>query len=57
MNEVPVPPDAGMADRKPAHDQPHVEEHKVYALLALPIFLVTVLIIILIAWLGTAPRP
>jgi hypothetical protein len=44
-----------MSEHKP--EQPHIEEHKVYALLALPIFLVTILIIALVATLGSAPKP
>lgn len=34
-------------------EQPRIEEHRIYALLALPIFAVTVLIVVLIATLGT----
>ena len=34
-------------------EQPRIEEHRVYALLALPIFAVSILIIVLIATLGT----
>jgi hypothetical protein len=34
-------------------EKPRVEEHLVYALLALPIFGVSILIIVLIATLGT----
>ena len=33
-------------------EQPRVEEHRVFMLLALPIFLVSILIIVLIATLG-----
>ncbi len=46
-----------MSERKPVREESRLEEHKVYALLALPIFLVTLLIIALVAMLGTAPRP
>jgi hypothetical protein len=46
-----------MSEHRPVHEEPRVEEHKVYALLAIPIFLVTVFIIVLLAILGTAPRP
>ena len=46
-----------MSEHPPAHDEPRIEEHRVYALLAIPIFLVTVFIIALIATLGTAPKP
>ena len=34
-------------------EKPRVEEHLVYALLALPIFAVSILIIVLIATFGT----
>ena len=46
-----------MSEHRPVHEERRIEEHKVYALLAIPIFLVTVFIIALIATLGTAPRP
>jgi hypothetical protein len=46
-----------MAEHRPVREEPRIEEHKVYALLAIPIFLVTVFIIALVATLGTAPRP
>lgn len=46
-----------MSERRPVREESRIEEHKVYALLAIPIFLVTVFIIALIAILGTAPRP
>jgi 16S rRNA (adenine(1408)-N(1))-methyltransferase len=46
-----------MSERRPVREEPRIEEHKVYALLAIPIFLVTVFIIALIAMLGTVPRP
>lgn len=43
-----------MSEDKPQiHEQPRIEEHRVYALLALPIFAVTILIVVLIATLGT----
>ncbi len=43
-----------MAEHEPQiHEQPRIEEHRVYALLALPIFAVTILIVVLIATLGT----
>jgi len=45
-----------MTEHEPAHpikEQPRIEEHKVYALLALPIFAITVIIVVLIATLGT----
>jgi hypothetical protein len=35
-----------------AEEKPRVEEHLVYGLLALPIFAVTILIVVLIATLG-----
>ena len=34
-------------------EQPRIEEHRVFALLAFPIFAVTLLIAVLIATLGT----
>jgi hypothetical protein len=46
-----------MSEHRPVREEPRIEEHKVYALLAIPIFLVTVFIIVLIAILGTVPRP
>jgi hypothetical protein len=46
-----------MSEHGPDHEEPRVEEHKVYALLAIPVFLVTLFIIGLIATLGTSPRP
>ena len=43
-----------MSDREPHIDEkPRVEEHRVFALLALPIFAVSIFIIVLIATLGT----
>ena len=35
------------------HEKPRVEEHLVYALLALPVFCVTIFIVFLIATFGT----
>ena len=46
-----------MPEHPPVHEEPRVEEHKVYALLAIPVFIVTLFIIGLIATLGTSPRP
>jgi hypothetical protein len=46
-----------MSEHRPVHEEPRLEEHKVYALLAIPVFLVTLLIIVLIAVFGTSPRP
>lgn len=40
-------------DAHKIHEQPRVEEHRVFALLALPIFAVTIFIVVLIATLGT----
>ena len=40
-------------DAHKIHEQPRIEEHRVYAQLAIPIFAVSILIIILIATLGT----
>jgi hypothetical protein len=43
-----------MSEHEPkVQEKPRVEEHLVYALLALPIFAVSILIIILIATFGT----
>ncbi|HEY6959408.1 MAG TPA: hypothetical protein VI814_11335 [Candidatus Limnocylindria bacterium] len=42
-----------MSENEPKiKEQPRVEEHRVFMLLALPIFLVSILIIVLIATLG-----
>jgi hypothetical protein len=41
-----------MAEQPPTKEQHRVEEHLVYALLAIPIFIVSILIIVLIATLG-----
>jgi hypothetical protein len=41
-----------MSEHPPAGEQHPVEDHLVYALLAIPIFIVSVLIIALIATLG-----
>jgi hypothetical protein len=46
-----------MSEQRPVHEEPREEEHKVYVLLAVPVFLVTIFIIGLIAMLGTSPRP
>ena len=46
-----------MSDQRKVHEEPRLEDHKVYALLAIPIFLVTIFIVVLLAMLGTAPRP
>jgi hypothetical protein len=40
-------------EHPPIRERPRVEEHLVYALLALPIFAVTILIVVLIATFGT----
>jgi len=45
-----------MSEHPPAEEQHRVEDHLVYALLAIPIFIVSVLIIVLIATLGGSPR-
>jgi len=43
-----------MTEQEPKiHEQPRIEEHKVYALLAIPIFAISIIIIVLIATLGT----
>jgi hypothetical protein len=46
-----------VSEHRPVNEKPRVEEHLVYALLAIPIFLVTIFIVVLLAVLGTAPRP
>lgn len=46
-----------MSEQRPVHEEPRIEEHKVYALLAVPVFIVTLFIIGLIATLGSSPRP
>jgi hypothetical protein len=46
-----------MSEHRPVHEEPRVEDHKVYALLAIPVFLVTIFIVVLLAELGTSPRP
>src|SRR6267142_6363161 len=46
-----------MSENRPVREEPRLEDHKVYALLAIPVFLVTLFIIGLIATLGTSPRP
>jgi hypothetical protein len=46
-----------MSEHRPVHEEARLEEHKVYALLAIPVFIVTLFIIGLIATLGTSPRP
>jgi hypothetical protein len=46
-----------MSEHRPVHEEPRIEEHKVYALLAIPIFLVTIFIVALLAMLGTSPGP
>ena len=40
-------------DKVEIHEKPRIEEHLVYALLAIPVFLVTILIVFLIATFGT----
>jgi hypothetical protein len=44
-----------LSEHRPVNEKPRVEEHLVYALLAIPIFLVTIFIVVLLALLGTAP--
>jgi hypothetical protein len=46
-----------MSEHRPVQEESRLEEHKVYALLAIPIFVVTLFIIGLLATLGTSPRP
>ncbi len=40
-------------DKVEIHEKPRIEEHLVYALLAFPVFLVTILIVFLISTYGT----
>ena len=44
---------AASQDAHAIHEQPRIEEHRVYVLLALPIFAISIMIIVLIATLGT----
>jgi hypothetical protein len=46
-----------MSEERPVHEEPRLEDHKVYALLAIPVFLVTIFIIVLLAIFGTSPQP
>ena len=46
-----------MSELPPVHEESRLEEHKVYVLLAIPIFLVTIFIIALLTLFGTSPRP
>ena len=41
-----------MTEHKPIDEQPRLEDHRVYALLAIPIFAVTILIVVLISTYG-----
>ena len=45
--------DPRVTEQPRIREEPRIEEHRVYALLALPIFAVSILIIILIATFGT----
>ena len=45
--------DPHVTEQPRIREQPRIEEHLVYALLALPIFAVSILIIVLIATFGT----
>lgn len=40
-------------DKVEIHEKPRIEEHLVYALLAFPVFLVTIFIVFLISTYGT----
>lgn len=42
-----------MTEHEKIKEKPRVEEHLVYSLLAIPVFAVTILIIVLIATFGT----
>ena len=46
-----------VSEHRPVREERRLEEHKVYALLAIPIFLVTIFIIGLLTLFGTSPRP
>jgi hypothetical protein len=46
-----------LSEHRPVHEEPRVEDHKVYALLAIPVFLVTIFIVVLLAIYGTSPGP
>jgi hypothetical protein len=46
-----------MSEHRPVHEEPRLEDHKVYLLLAVPVFLVTIFIVVLLAMIGTSPRP
>jgi len=46
-----------VSEHQPIHEESRLEEHKVYALLAIPIFIVTIFIIGLLTLFGTSPRP
>lgn len=41
-----------MSEHKPISEPPRVEDHHVYALLALPIFAITIVIVVLISTYG-----
>ena len=43
----------GIHENIVVNEKPRVEEHYIYALLALPVFLVTIFIVFLIATFGT----
>ena len=42
-----------MTEHEKTQEKPRIEEHLVYALLAIPIFVVTIFIAVLIATFGT----
>lgn len=42
-----------MTEQEKIKEKPRTEEHLVYALLALPVFAVTIIIVVLIATFGT----
>ncbi|MGH2449766.1 MAG: hypothetical protein ACRDGE_00535 [Candidatus Limnocylindria bacterium] len=46
-----------MSEHRPAQQRPRVEDLLVFLLIALPIFLVSVLIIVLVVMLGSARAP
>ena len=54
---TPTHEEVHVSEHQPIHEESRLEEHKVYALLAIPIFIVTIFIIGLLTMFGTSPRP
>ena len=46
-----------MSEQRPGLEESRLEDHKVYARRAIPVFLVTIFIVVLLATRGTSPRP